>query len=180
MKTFKQANSTNGIDNYSNFLGDDTSIKDMLIFLGRNRDSGLLDNSNFDIALETLGGESDNVQVHRFGHWACGWFELILINPTATEIVKQAEDMLNALSDYPVLDDSDYCKREYDATIENIIDSAKWNGDTEITEEQAYDVYSWFEDNNQSALDNNDDNGGYPDKDEIVTALKALNLYSED
>jgi hypothetical protein len=52
-----------------------------------------------------MGGESSNVQVHRFGHWACGWFELILINPVNKDIVKKAEDIMSALSDYPVVDE---------------------------------------------------------------------------
>src|SRR5262245_4928699 len=47
----------------------------------RNRDSSLLEQSNFDVCLKALGGESETVEVHRFGHWGCGWFELILVAP---------------------------------------------------------------------------------------------------
>ena len=36
-------------------------------------DEGLL-----TATLRRLGGESTTVQVHRFNHWACGWFEIIL------------------------------------------------------------------------------------------------------
>ena len=38
----------------------------------RNRDSDLLSESNFTVALRELGGEGDKVEVHRMGHWACG------------------------------------------------------------------------------------------------------------
>lgn len=38
--------------------------------IGRNRDSDLLAESNWDEAFRLLGGESEQVQVHRFGHWA--------------------------------------------------------------------------------------------------------------
>lgn len=179
MKTFNDYNNQGKIDNWHNYLGN-TDIKDMLVFLGRNRDSGLLDNSNFEVALNSLGGESDNIQIHRFGHWACGWFELILINPKAEDIIKQCEDMLNALSDYPVLNDEDYYKREYESTLENIKDSAKFNAHIDLDDNQLYQVYSWFENNNQRAIESLDDNGGYPDDNEIITALKALNLYTED
>lgn len=66
----------------------------------RNRDSGCLDNANFQATLNILGGESDTVEVHRFGHWACGWFEIVLLSP------ERAEDLDSVTpSDYPVLDD---------------------------------------------------------------------------
>lgn len=37
------------------------------------RDSGPLEESNFAVVLADLGGESDDVEVHRFGHWGPGW-----------------------------------------------------------------------------------------------------------
>jgi hypothetical protein len=117
LKTWHEHNSSGGIDGYSNYLGN-TDIKDMLVFLGQNRDSDILTKSNFQVAIDRLGGESDTVQIHRFGHWACGWFESILIDPANIEAVKQAEIMLDSLSDYPVLDDNHYYKLEYDTANE--------------------------------------------------------------
>lgn len=120
MKTFYEFNhQKNSIDSSANFMGNDELINNMLVFLSRNRDSGLLDNSNFESGLKALGGESKEVQVHRFGHWACGWFELILIEPTANDKIALCEDMLNALSDYPVIDENDYYTRESEATFNN-------------------------------------------------------------
>ena len=85
---------------------------------GRNRDSDHLTESNFQTALDMLGGESDTVEVHAFNHWACGWFEIILIDPDSpAEAV--ARDIESSLSDYPVLDDEDYSKREYDGYNES-------------------------------------------------------------
>lgn len=80
--------------------------------VSHNRDSEPLSESNFAVFLKALGGESDNVQVHRFGHWGPGWFEIILINPNCADLVKQAEDMETALADYPVLDEMDFSERE--------------------------------------------------------------------
>ena len=83
------------------------------ILLSVNRDSGCLDQSNFDYALAALGGESDHVQIHRFGHWGCGWFDLLLIMETATDETKEiAADIACRLADYPVLDDGDLGARE--------------------------------------------------------------------
>lgn len=68
----------------------------------RTRDSGPLDRSNFDAALERLGGESDTVEVHRFGHWACGWLEIVLVDPERRDDAQAIQDRL---ADYPVLDE---------------------------------------------------------------------------
>ena len=117
MKTWHEINSNNGIDGYDNYLGN-TDIKDMLVFLSQSRDSDILQNSNFKCGLQLLGGESDNVQVHRFGHWACGWFEQILINPNAIDKIAIAEKILDDLSNYPVIDELDYLQLEYDTANE--------------------------------------------------------------
>ena len=88
---------------------------------GRNRDSDSLQESNFQTALDLLGGESDNVEVCSFNHWACGWFEIIIINPynpcknTAflPEHLKTAYNIESDLEDYPVLDEQDYSERQW-------------------------------------------------------------------
>ena len=83
----------------------------------RTRDSGPLEESNFASLLDRLGGEGDNVEVHRFGHWGPGWFEIVLISPDSDERIA-AEDCEASLSDYPVLDDEDFCEREEGAALE--------------------------------------------------------------
>ena len=37
--------------------------------------------TRFNYTLKRRGGESETLEVHRFGHWACGWFEIILAAP---------------------------------------------------------------------------------------------------
>lgn len=83
----------------------------LVVPVGITRDSGPLSQSNFYSALESLGGESDTVEIHRFGHWAWGWHEIILVKPgSLAESI--ADDIEAALADYPVLDESDYHDRE--------------------------------------------------------------------
>lgn len=77
----------------------------------QTRDSNTLEESNFAAALQALGGESSLVEVHRFGHWGPGWFEIILVAPHAPQ-VSIAEDIDRALANYPVLDDMDYSERQ--------------------------------------------------------------------
>lgn len=88
----------------------------LVLDLIQTRDSGPLELSNFEKALESLGGEGDDVEVHRFGHWGPGWFEIILINPEKEKLVSIAEDIERALADYPVLDEmhhSQLCNDDY-------------------------------------------------------------------
>jgi hypothetical protein len=83
--------------------------------VSQTRDSGELDKSNFAVALEQLGGESETVQVHRFGHWGPGWYEIIIVDPADVERVKTAEGIESSLADYPVLSDEDVSRREWNA-----------------------------------------------------------------
>jgi hypothetical protein len=79
----------------------------------RSRNSNVLDRVNFDVTLESLGGKSDTLEIHRFGHWACGWFELLLIHPDRET---ECDDIEGALADYPVLDDERYSDACYSET----------------------------------------------------------------
>jgi hypothetical protein len=79
----------------------------------QTRDSRPLELSNFRVILADLGGESDNVEVHRFGHWGPGWFEIIIVRPD-TEAARKAEQWASALSDYPLADESDFSQLEHE------------------------------------------------------------------
>ena len=86
----------------------------LLEAVSQNRDSKPLEQSNFAAALFLLGGESDTVEVHRFGHWGPGWFEIILIDPAATDKIAIAQEIEAGLADYPVLDEEDLSRREHE------------------------------------------------------------------
>jgi len=85
--------------------------------VSRTRDSGPLDESNFRSTLKALGGESNDVEVHRFGHWGPGWLEVILVRP-GSDAQKEAEEIEAALSDYPIVDESDHSELEFEAYLE--------------------------------------------------------------
>ena len=68
-----------------------------------NRDSHLLDQSNFTSfaqALKDIEPEGDHWQIHRFGHWACGWFEILILNPEKSEVLDKALEMMESLETY--------------------------------------------------------------------------------
>lgn len=81
---------------------------------GHNRDSRILEESNFDAALQMLGGESEAVEVHRFNHWACGWLEIIIVDPESPQ-AGIVDRMARSLEDYPLLDEDDYSQRQWEA-----------------------------------------------------------------
>lgn len=79
----------------------------------RKRDSCAYENSNFRSALKKLGGEQEGkVEVHRFNHWACGWYEMILVNNTEFDVLKAACKVCEAFDDYPVVDEDDLSELE--------------------------------------------------------------------
>lgn len=80
--------------------------------VAQNRDSGPFDRSNFESALKMLYGESDSVEVHRFGHWGPGWYEIILVDPNSDKI-QIVDDIIGSLENYPVLDEEDYSEKQF-------------------------------------------------------------------
>lgn len=103
-----------GLDSWDNYLGEGSSWV-VIKGIGRNRDAEDYDPSasNFEVALEMLGGEGKHVKVERKGHWGCGWFELIMVDPKNIKKLKIAYEISKALEDYPILDDSDFYEREH-------------------------------------------------------------------
>jgi hypothetical protein len=90
----------------------------LVVPCAHNRDSEPLEESNFRSYLKALGDESKNVEVHRFGHWGPGWFEIIIINPDDPKIVAIAESIEAALADYPVVDEDDFSELENEVATE--------------------------------------------------------------
>lgn len=119
---------------------------DGYILIGRNRDSDILTNCNFDVALNMMGGESDHVEVIRDSHWAVGWVEYILVASDApVETLAKAVEIVERLDDYPILDESEYSEAEHEyinETFEQNKDSI-WSDQARnfgLTKEQAEEI----------------------------------------
>jgi len=78
--------------------------------------------------LEKLDPEEEYYQIHSFNHWGPGWFEIILVNPESQDIVDFLEEVENALSDYPLLNESLCSEKEW----ENVQNDWQWNGCSEF------------------------------------------------
>lgn len=105
------------------YLGPD--YPNTISVVGRSRDSDIYEKSNFEVALEMLGGESKTVQVIRDSHWACGWVETIRVDLKDEKSLKIAIKIIQELDGYPVLDEDHFCEmeREY---IESWADEHKY------------------------------------------------------
>jgi len=145
-----------------------------LIFTS-NRDSGLLEQSNAASIVAELNwfadpdnfesGEPDLV-FESHSHWAVGHvdgFSLRVYNKegSITEAFRRYYELACKLADYPILDESDYAERKYNATIENIkFEGYDSDTDCSVPNGWAEQVYGWLSDNNPSAIENRDDQGG--------------------
>lgn len=90
---------------HGSFAGAQEHI-DWYTVLTQNRDSGALDKSNFQVATDWLKAHGEDAYtIHRFGHWGCGWYEVLVVNSTNADACNEAEKLLSALDGYPVLDD---------------------------------------------------------------------------
>lgn len=141
-----------------------------------DRDSDLLEQSNYQTIKEDLEkGFPKDVSDERFNNWAVGWVDYLLVrmldkHGKITKAGTAALEWQERLEGYPVADEEDYSRREFEATLENI----KFEGG--VDEETAQKVYDWLSENEPGELENSDDKGGYPHKEVIERALKGLGL----
>jgi len=148
-----------------------------------NRDSGLLSRSNAAViekALEPFTeGDDPDVVFELHSHWAVGHVDgfsiRVLRGTQVTDAFKAYHELMEQMADYPVLDEEDYSNREYEATLENLADAAwRLKHDFDLPEGWESDVYSWLSDHNCGAVENRDDQGGYPDEGELREAFESL------
>jgi len=113
-----EANRWRRADNYAG-----ETFEDYYVIVGRSRDSNILEEANFEAALERLGGEDDvNVVIARASHWAVGWVESLLVSDTAPdEILEEAEQILEDLQAYPILDEEIYVEKEEEKMREDAV-----------------------------------------------------------
>ncbi len=100
--------------------------------LTRNRDSELLGNVNFDVAVESLKaqamdhGTSNDIPADRppaytwiARHFAVGWVEYLMVRQDAApDLLTTAGEIVCSLADYPILDESRYSDAQHNAVCE--------------------------------------------------------------
>ena len=152
---------------------------DWAIIYTHHRDSGLLDVSNASVIDKALAPHGGDVLEEDHFHWAVGWIKGYSIRVyrrgRITKAFRTYHELAQRMADYPILDEMDYSERELEATFDNIADSA-WRLEPlyDLPEGWIGNVYHWLADNDCSAIESADDQGGYPDEDQLRTAFDAL------
>ena len=114
LRTRYEQMTSGGLDGYDNFAGDDTDYREWFGFVGQSRDSGALERSNFEVAtaeLERIDPEGTDWRTERYGHWAVGWIEETYVRP-GSKCQEYAEEIREALENYPVIDEEHYSDLE--------------------------------------------------------------------
>ena len=158
------------------YSGDVDLGKTWAITFSKNRDSNLMEESNYDSIKEDLEKRfPDDVSDEHFSHLAVGWVDHLLVRMLdkrgdVTKAGAAALEWKERLDGYPVADEEDLSRRELEATLDNI----KFEGS--LDEETAQKVYDWLSKHNPGALESQDMKGGDPSDKEIDEALKGLGL----
>ena len=157
-------------------LGLDDRQDWLVMDVTKNRDSGPRALSNWDATIKSLeeGACDEDYEEHSFGHWACGWFEIIIVRP-GTKAEEIAEEIEGALSCYPILDDEDCSNREWEehsSYVSETVERIAWENDGEVHDDVDYaslaDSLQWYY------------NGRTPSTDDIFDALCERGWFIPD
>lgn len=144
-----------------------------------HRDSGLLDQSNAQAIEAALEPFARDVIAESHRHWAVGWVDGFSIRvhrrSRITKAFRTYYELAVRMANYPVLDDTDYYAREYEATCENIADAAwKLKHEYELPENWVGQTFDWLANFDCDAIESDDDRGGYPSEDQLRAAFYGL------
>lgn len=112
-----------GYRNDTNEWGQPSGVKYVTTPLGTHRDADALAESNWSVispAMEkadSFGHVSEHAGsfVHTEGSCLNGWNDSVMVRVDDAVALREAMNFVNALSDYPVLDEEDYSEREWAA-----------------------------------------------------------------
>lgn len=138
-ETLQRWNHPTGFDSDENFIGRKPTG---YVIYSRNRDSSILEETNFTGILEDLGGEGDFVKVIRHGHWACGWIEYITVSDEAPNtLLDQCVEIGRALSNYPIWEEQAYSNAQWEA-IGNYWEGANLKYRVHLCQEAGVSVFA--------------------------------------
>ena len=148
----------------------------------RYRDSSLSAQSNAAQVEQVLAKFTDDVLFQRFDHWQFGWVEAVVVRVFGpdgdhTEAYETLCDLLLRLKDRPVLDETDYSNRVYAATAENIRQAVRLHPRVMVDclpDDFPALMFDWFWNHNDRAVQNTDDQGGYPNDEQAAECVHAL------
>jgi len=97
-----------------NYMG--TSYYDYYVLAGHHRNSGILEESNFQCIVRDIKKRAKESSkswiISRSAHWMTGWVEDILIHQSNKKLVAWGNKVEQMLEEYPVYDEDDVSHRE--------------------------------------------------------------------
>lgn len=102
--------------------------------ISKSRDSEAIEECNFDVMCDMLSAHDESdYEIHKFGHWACGFFEIAIVRPgsSAAEVLGEVKCKLE---NYPIL--NEHKLYEYEGVGEDDSDDC---GDCECDECEEYE-----------------------------------------
>jgi len=156
---------------------------DWTIVYIEHRDSRLLDRSNalvFRKALAPFSESNDpDVVFESHSHFAVGHIDgfslRVFKNGEITEAFRVYHRLVERMDGYPILDEDDYSQRELDATFENLpIAVGSLKHEFSLPEDWVDQTYGWLSENRENALENRDDQGGWPEQEDFLAAFSGL------
>lgn len=154
-----------------------------MIHYSHHRDSGILDQSNAAQISEALApfteGDNPDVVEESHSHWAVGHIDgfsmRVFKKGKITEAFRTFHKLMESLAAYPILDEQDFSNREYEATVENIVDAAwRIRDDYDLPDDWQYEVYGRLSDHECSEVEYCGDQGGYPSEKALRRAMDTL------
>jgi hypothetical protein len=107
--------------------------------------------------------------------WIDGHSIRVYRNRQITEAFRKYHELAQRLDEYPVLNGEDYSRRKYEATIANFAEAAfRLKHEYDLPEGWQGEVYDWCADHEPGAVENKDDQGGYPSEPQLKAAFEAL------
>jgi len=149
------------------FLRSEGKLDWLVAPCSRTRDSEHLELSNWESMLKCLtevDPDGNDYETLEFGHWGPGWYRVAIIRP-GSKAHQEAVRIELALADYPVLDESDFSEREYDAQCEALADCIRSltiedDGSEVDSEQLAAAMFTDMWEHDQPALDRVNQSGG--------------------
>ena len=170
---------------------DDTFITWGFCGIDKNRDSKILESSNFEVITRNLMRRfPDDFRIEGYKHWAVGHVDRLVVRilkqdgpineENITDAFRAAMEWKDELDDYPVADDDHYSEMIYKDAIEviryspnKILDMI--NKDATDWEDLIYQYLSYYEE-----LQIDSDAEVYPEDEQIIAAIFHYELMFKD
>jgi len=95
-------------DSRSNYMGTKEFDEYYVVYCKTRDSNSILCDSNWEILCKELHAEENNgVEIVRFGHWACGHYDLLLVSPDS-KMLNKAQEFCDSLESYPILNEDHY------------------------------------------------------------------------